>query len=333
MAPSKADLARIAAALNRLSDHAKAALVAALKPGEQRIPTTRGVLDAWLAIVEAFGSAAAALGADQFERAATELGLAKPATKLVRGSDPARAEARARWALSQPNQLGNLKVILDELVKQPYRSTIAASAFASGVKWARVPFGLTCDWCLMLASRGAVYESAESAGATNKYHGECDCIPTLIRGPQDYPPGYDPGQLYREYKARQARKTLIIPKSAQVEPHELDTAAKIAARGHKVEFLPAANIQGVKTPDLLVDGEKWEMKAPQGSGRHTISHQMERASKQSDRLILDTSRTPLDDQQIVDEVRRRVIDGRSGIRIAWVVLKNGTWVEIEAPRT
>lgn len=45
------------------------------------------------------------------------------------------------------------------------------------IRYARVPQGLeTCDFCLMLASRGFVYLTAESAEGWNHTHRNCDCI-------------------------------------------------------------------------------------------------------------------------------------------------------------
>ena len=45
------------------------------------------------------------------------------------------------------------------------------------IRYARVPQGLeTCDFCLMLASRGFVYLTAESAEGWNHTHRGCDCI-------------------------------------------------------------------------------------------------------------------------------------------------------------
>lgn len=47
---------------------------------------------------------------------------------------------------------------------------------AYGVRFARVPMGPTnCDMCIMLASRGFVYLSEESAGEFDQYHPHCDC--------------------------------------------------------------------------------------------------------------------------------------------------------------
>ena len=45
------------------------------------------------------------------------------------------------------------------------------------IRYARIPQGMeTCDFCLMLASRGFVYLSAESAEGWNHTHRGCDCI-------------------------------------------------------------------------------------------------------------------------------------------------------------
>lgn len=46
----------------------------------------------------------------------------------------------------------------------------------AGVRFARVPTGAeTCTFCLMLASRGAVYHTRETAGEFRHFHRRCDC--------------------------------------------------------------------------------------------------------------------------------------------------------------
>lgn len=45
-----------------------------------------------------------------------------------------------------------------------------------GAMFARVPTGFeTCAFCLMLASRGAVYHSRKTAGEWGRFHRGCDC--------------------------------------------------------------------------------------------------------------------------------------------------------------
>lgn len=70
-------------------------------------------------------------------------------------------------------------------------------------RYARVPTGAeTCSFCLMLASRGFVYHSKESAGALNHWHPNCDC--RIIPGFDGMKvQGYNPDELYAQWKGRE----------------------------------------------------------------------------------------------------------------------------------
>ena len=55
-----------------------------------------------------------------------------------------------------------------------------------GVRFARVPTGFeTCTFCIMLASRGAVYHTRKSAGEFRHFHRHCDC--KVVPGFEDDP--------------------------------------------------------------------------------------------------------------------------------------------------
>lgn len=154
-------------------------------------------------LIHQYGVVTAAIGADVFEAEARELGL-RPATEVAPGVNAERAAARLGAELATTTTLSTSLQLVDELVKQPYRSTFQDSAIASGAGWARVPVGDTCNFCILLASRGGVYSSKDVAifgFKGKKYHGDCDCQPVLVRSPDDYPAGYDPDAMYEKYKA------------------------------------------------------------------------------------------------------------------------------------
>lgn len=75
-------------------------------------------------------------------------------------------------------------------------------------KWARVPVGDTCAWCLMLASQGAWYLSKESALGNNggHYHDGCDCV-AVYHADADNIPNYENLVQYKRmyYDAENAR--------------------------------------------------------------------------------------------------------------------------------
>ena len=63
---------------------------------------------------------------------------------------------------------------IDEYVKQAARDTVLKAARRDRhARYARIPDGSACDWCVMLGSRGFVYHSQEAAEA--EWHPFCNC--------------------------------------------------------------------------------------------------------------------------------------------------------------
>lgn len=83
-----------------------------------------------------------------------------------------------------------------EAVQHANRTTVHNAA-KNDVRYARVPFGNSCAFCLMLASRGFVYHSATTAGEDKgHYHGNCRC--KIVAGKEDTEiEGYNPEALNR----------------------------------------------------------------------------------------------------------------------------------------
>ena len=133
-----------------------------------------------LAILTRYGEATASLGADVFEASAVAIGL-KPRVELAAALNAQRAGRRFDWALNRGEGLAQTELIVDELVKQPYRSTFQDSALKSGAGWQRVVRGATtCGWCSKLAGN-PVYSTRQTAmGRGKKYHGNCDCTAVLV---------------------------------------------------------------------------------------------------------------------------------------------------------
>lgn len=82
---------------------------------------------------------------------------------------------------------------------QTMEEAVAGAKAGKRVRFARVPQGPSCGFCIMLASRGFVYATEESAGAFNQWHDRCDC--EVIAG---YPglkvEGYDYKGMYARYR-------------------------------------------------------------------------------------------------------------------------------------
>ena len=160
-------------------------------------------------LLTSYGDTAAVLGADWYDMLRDVPASAKSFQAVIASPAPtAQAEGAARWALGPlfeddpETALARLMGSTQRLVLQPGRDTVWSSAGADPVRTgvARVPSGATtCQFCVMLASRGPVYRS--EATAANKWHDGCDCVPTVIRSASDYPEGYDVAALRDLYRA------------------------------------------------------------------------------------------------------------------------------------
>jgi hypothetical protein len=164
-------------------------------------------------LVEQYGAIAATLAAEWYEdlRLSSGASGAFRAVTVPSGIPLAAVEAKVRylaghlWTPEPERMLAPLLTATDKYVKQSGRDAIQWNADREGARWARVPSGpKTCSWCLILASRDAVYISERSAflredGET--YHGACDCIAVRIGSDEDYPENYLPAEYYEMYQA------------------------------------------------------------------------------------------------------------------------------------
>ena len=164
-------------------------------------------------VMQRYDEAAASLAAQWYGRQAEDnhLKLASAITSTV--YDPKRVDETARY---QANKLlkGDLRGFAKycgELgrndVLRSLNETIMDNVGRDkdkGARFARIPTGFeTCTFCLMLASRGAVYRTRKSAGEFKHSHRGCDCkvVPSFDPDPDaEVVEGVKPQELYGRYK-------------------------------------------------------------------------------------------------------------------------------------
>ena len=98
--------------------------------------------------------------------------------------------------------------------------------------------------------------------------------------------------------------------------HEVLTALRLAEEGVDVLFRIDSREKGVKNPDVEMNQQVWEFKAPTGEGKNTVDSQMKRAGKQTERLVLDLRRSELYDKKSIWDVRQ----GMQGRHLTQVIV-------------
>lgn len=164
-------------------------------------------------VVGDYGDIAATLGADFYEEVTADYGLPYETATLAPVAPAGQTQAVTRWGLtplfgSNPSAIQAFSFLatgIHRLVLQAGRDTIETNTKRAKLTYARVPSSSEpCAFCLVLASRGAVYGSAKAAQFSahgSKYHDECRCAPVPMRSDADMPGGYDVAKYERIYEA------------------------------------------------------------------------------------------------------------------------------------
>ena len=130
------------------------------------------------------------------------------AKKLAKGGDAAFAKACGEFARDDA-----LRSLNETIIANVGRDK------DKGVRFARVPTGFeTCTFCLMLASRGAVYHTRKTAGEFKHFHRRCDC--KIVPGFGDDPDaelveGVRPEELYELYKQFKEIESYKLPRAQE----------------------------------------------------------------------------------------------------------------------
>lgn len=168
------------------------------------------------------------------------------AKKLAKGGDAAFAKACGEYARNDAFRSLN-ETIIANVGRDKDR----------GARFARVPTGFeTCTFCLMLASRGAVYHTRKSAGDWKHFHRGCDCkvVPSFEDDPYaEVVEGVKPRELqerYKVFKQIDLMKTLDDSNKKELKERALKVDVGSIA-GKKL-----GSVKYVKQRDLLEEHEK-----------------------------------------------------------------------------
>jgi hypothetical protein len=103
---------------------------------------------------------------------------------------------------------------------------------------------------------------------------------------------------------KQKSGSIVIPNNVSPGPHEYRVAVILKAFGKDVVFIEPSNAYKVKSADIFMDGLAWEIKSPKSSSYRSLTYRIRKAIKQSKHVIIDTSKTKLNDTAIIIKLRK-----------------------------
>lgn len=156
-------------------------------------------------LVTQFANASASLAADDYAQRRAAAGIRSSFT-VPHAAPPSvdQFNSALNWSLSVVEEdpaaaRKNLEGSMGRLVIQPGRETTvgAVQEDRRARAWARETRGDCCSFCAMLATRGAVYKSDQTAGREAnarfvgegefKYHNHCHCVAVPVFGTYEKP--------------------------------------------------------------------------------------------------------------------------------------------------
>ena len=216
--------------------------------------------------IQGYDDIAAEFAAEWYDHRAQKSGVALDQAITMTTYEPESVDAVARYQAKKLAKGGDAefaKACGEFARNDAFRSlneTIIANVGRDrdkGARFARVPTGFeTCTFCLMLASRGAVYHTRKSAGEWKHFHRGCGCkvVPSFERDPYaEVVEGVKPRELQERWKMfKQIDSMETLDDSNKKELKERALKADVGSIAGK----KLGSAKYVKQRDLLEEHEK-----------------------------------------------------------------------------
>lgn len=112
---------------------------------------------------------------------------------------------------------------------------------------------------------------------------------------------------------------IIEPSQGNIREHERRTAKAIARTGLIIEFVLVSKQDFTKSPDIIIDGVRWEMKSPTTDKLNQIENNLKKANRQSAYIIIDSQRVKhLPDKKIQEFLVSRLRAQKSIERLLFI---------------
>lgn len=206
-----------------------------------------------------FGDQAGALACELFDETMAREGIVAQAQLYSDTIDLDMMDEKVRYYARDllnddgPSFVGKVTDLTRFYVKRSAYENMVRNCSSHLVRYARVPSGReTCSFCFMLASRGFVYHSEQTAEGRGLHgvHDHCDCIIVPGVPGETEIDGYDPEAMERRW--RQCAETI------GVDPDDAYRLANRKTVMKEVETRDWRWLYEGKTPEIRYADDKWK---------------------------------------------------------------------------
>ena len=215
---SKSEWNKYVALLREINDQAANDIVSYMRNHLMIDPTGNAIealtdaqrkelLDYAYAIVNKYGEASAALSAEMYDAVAILEGRYLAPAELAELADYGDVAKAVNGTLLQSRNLEEIAYAATRWVKMAGADTTLHNAIRDKAQFAWIPSGMTCAFCLTMASRGWQPASMQilKDGHAEHIHSNCDCQYTVRFDKRTTVEGYDPEEYLSMYQHAEGR--------------------------------------------------------------------------------------------------------------------------------
>jgi len=96
---------------------------------------------------------------------------------------------------------------------------------------------------------------------------------------------------------------VVVETSEKDKPYDFEMSAAILVAEYFKTDIVFLRPTSLKSPDLKIRNQIWELKSPMGNGKNTIKNNIHTARKQSLNLIIDLRRCKLNENKALANIR------------------------------
>lgn len=159
------------------------------------------------ALTTKYGEASGSLASEMYDAIAERSGVTIPPAEAA--SPASFSETAKAVNGTMLNQNNTVPQTVGRLVKQTAADTMLKNALRDGAKFAWIPSGDTCAFCITLASRGWQYMSKNALknGHAEHIHANCDCEYAVSFDKNPQVEGYNPEEYLEIYQNAEGDST------------------------------------------------------------------------------------------------------------------------------
>ncbi|MBQ9018602.1 hypothetical protein IJ117_02515 [Candidatus Saccharibacteria bacterium] len=121
---------------------------------------------------------------------------------------------------------------------------------------------------------------------------------------------------------------VIVRTSPKDPPKEFELSAAQIIADYFCASVVFRRQEILKTPDLLIRGQVWELKSPRGNGKNTIHNSFKTARAQSDNIVIDLRRCKLHERKALANIRYAYRNRKRKTGEILIIKKSGKVIDV-----